>query len=105
MYVLLSGLPPFNGNSDPETMSKVTIGKYTYDDEEFNYVSESAKQFIDKILQKRPKDRPCANAALSSDFLLEYSDVIFRQHSIVKCRRLSSRVKDNFKRLNAKARW
>lgn len=51
-YVLLSGLSPFMGDSDVETMANVTIAKYDYDDESFEDISVDAKDFITKLLIK-----------------------------------------------------
>lgn len=51
-YVLLSGLSPFMGDTDIDTMTNVTLGKYNFDDDAFNIVSESAKEFIRHLLQK-----------------------------------------------------
>lgn len=51
-YVLLSGLSPFMGDTDIDTMTNVTLGKYNFDDDAFNQVSESAKDFIRQLLQK-----------------------------------------------------
>ena len=49
----LSGLSPFMGESDVETMANVTIAKYDFDDEAFLDVSEEAKDFIAKLLVKQ----------------------------------------------------
>lgn len=51
-YVLLSGLSPFMGDDDIDTMTNVTLGKYNFDDDAFNMVSDSAKDFIRNLLQK-----------------------------------------------------
>lgn len=51
-YVLLSGLSPFMGDTDIDTMTNVTLGKYNFDDDAFNLVSECAKDFIQQLLQK-----------------------------------------------------
>lgn len=48
----MSGLSPFMGESDVETMANVTIAKYDFDDEAFNDVSDEAKQFISSLLVK-----------------------------------------------------
>lgn len=51
-YVLLSGLSPFMGNSDLETMTNVTKAIYDFDDESFDPISKEAKDFISKLLIK-----------------------------------------------------
>lgn len=56
-YVLLSGLSPFMGNSDLETMTNVTKAIYDFDDESFEPISEEAKDFISKLLVKDPDRR------------------------------------------------
>lgn len=56
-YVLLSGLSPFMGNSDLETMTNVTKAIYDFDDDSFDPISEEAKDFISKLLIKDPKRR------------------------------------------------
>ena len=48
----MSGLSPFMGDTDLETMANVTIAEYDYLDEAFEKVSDMAKDFIDKLLIK-----------------------------------------------------
>ena len=48
----MSGLSPFMGDTDLETMANVTIAEYDYLDEAFEKVSDLAKDFIDKLLIK-----------------------------------------------------
>lgn len=40
------------GEDDVETMTNVTLGKYDFDDDVFNTVSDNAKDFIQKLLTK-----------------------------------------------------
>lgn len=56
-YVLLSGLSPFMGNTDLETMTNVTRAIYDFDDESFEPISADAKDFISKLLVKDPSRR------------------------------------------------
>lgn len=51
----LSGLSPFMGHGDVETMTNVTIGKYDFDDEAFSKVSKESLDFISKLLVKDMK--------------------------------------------------
>jgi len=56
LYILLSGVPPFYGNTDADILDAVRKGKFTFDIPEFKVVSASAKDIISKMLRK-PKDR------------------------------------------------
>ena len=51
-YVLLSGLSPFLGNNDKETLVNVTKAQFDFDDEAFDEISDDAKDFISKLLVK-----------------------------------------------------
>ncbi|XP_045504574.1 myosin light chain kinase, smooth muscle-like [Colias croceus] len=70
-YVLLSGLSPFMGETDIETMANVTIAKYDFDDEAFNEISEDAKDFIKKLLVKDKESRPSATECLRHRWLVK----------------------------------
>ncbi|XP_015184969.1 PREDICTED: myosin light chain kinase, smooth muscle-like [Polistes dominula] len=60
-YVLLSGLSPFMGDTDIETMANVTIAKYDFDHEAFTDISEDAKDFIRCLLIKDKEKRATAS--------------------------------------------
>ncbi|XP_021913524.1 myosin light chain kinase, smooth muscle-like isoform X2 [Zootermopsis nevadensis] len=68
-YVLLSGLSPFMGGTDIETMANVTIAKYDFDDEVFNEISQDAKDFIQKLLLKDKERRMSATQCLAHTWL------------------------------------
>ncbi|XP_028141265.1 myosin light chain kinase, smooth muscle [Diabrotica virgifera virgifera] len=68
-YVLLSGLSPFMGHTDVETMANVTIAKYDFEDEAFDEISENAKDFIRKLLIKDMNQRLSATDCLNHDWL------------------------------------
>lgn len=70
-YVLLSGLSPFMGETDIETMANVTVAKYDFDDEAFNEISEDAKDFIQKLLVKDKDDRLSASSTLTHPWLIQ----------------------------------
>lgn len=74
VYIVLSGTPPFNGNSDSEIMKKVKSGKYTFDTPEFKNVSEKAKDFIGKLLTLDPEKRVSAEQALKHPWITEMGD-------------------------------
>lgn len=56
-YVLLSGLSPFMGDNDMETMANVTRATYDFDDAAFDPISDLAKDFISKLLIREQNNR------------------------------------------------
>nr|DBA24615.1 TPA: hypothetical protein GDO54_012246 [Pyxicephalus adspersus] len=51
-YMLLSGLSPFLGEDDNETLNNILAAQFDFEGEEFLNISESAKDFITKLLIK-----------------------------------------------------
>ena len=51
-YVLLSGLSPFAGENDIETLKNVKASDWDFDEETFSSVSNEAKDFIRRLLLK-----------------------------------------------------
>uniref|UniRef100_T1GUH5 Protein kinase domain-containing protein n=1 Tax=Megaselia scalaris TaxID=36166 RepID=T1GUH5_MEGSC len=68
-YVLLSGISPFMGETDIETMANVTVAKYDFDDEAFSQVSKEALDFISKLLVKDLSSRMTATQCLEHTWL------------------------------------
>ena len=54
-YVLLSGLSPFMGDNDADTFANITSSDYDFDDDAFAAISADAKDFISRLLVKRPE--------------------------------------------------
>lgn len=65
----LSGLSPFMGETDIETMGNVTVAKYDFDDEAFNEISEDALNFITHLLVKETDKRMTATESLQHQWL------------------------------------
>lgn len=57
LYILLNGKPPFYGSSQREILSKIAKGLYTFQDPQWNYVSEAAKDLIRNMLMVNPEAR------------------------------------------------
>ncbi|XP_065082976.1 uncharacterized protein sqa isoform X4 [Ochlerotatus camptorhynchus] len=68
-YVLVSGLSPFAGEDDIQTMANITIGRYDFLDEAFDTVSEEAIDFINRCLVKDQKERLTAEQALKHKWI------------------------------------
>ncbi|XP_057555767.1 myosin light chain kinase family member 4 [Hippopotamus amphibius kiboko] len=68
-YMLLSGLSPFLGDSDAETLSNILACRWDLEDEEFQDVSGEAREFLSKLLIKEKSWRISASEALKHPWL------------------------------------
>ncbi|GCB78451.1 myosin light chain kinase, smooth muscle-like isoform X1 [Scyliorhinus torazame] len=68
-YILLSGLSPFQGDSDTETLTNVTAVSWEFDEEAFGEISENAKRFISCLLQKEMRKRLTSKDCLKHPWL------------------------------------
>ncbi|XP_058410027.1 myosin light chain kinase family member 4 [Diceros bicornis minor] len=84
-YMLLSGLSPFLGDNDAETLNNILVCRWDLEDEEFQNISEEAREFISKLLIKEKSWRISASEALKHPWLSDH-----KLHS-----RLSAQKKKN----------
>lgn len=70
LYILLSGVPPFYGNTDPEILDAVRKGIFTFAIPEFKGVSDQAKDLIAKMLIK-PERRLKARDILNHPWMVQ----------------------------------
>lgn len=68
-YVLLSGLSPFAGDNDIETLKNVKACDWDFDEEAFREVSDEAKDFIRRLLVKNKEKRLTAHECLMHAWL------------------------------------
>ncbi|KAG8567265.1 hypothetical protein GDO81_013554 [Engystomops pustulosus] len=68
-YMMVSGLSPFLGGNDTETMNNVLLGDADFDEEPFELVSEEAKDFISNLLVKEKNGRMSAAQCLRHPWL------------------------------------
>lgn len=68
-YILLSGLSPFLGNTEPETLCNITTAKWDFNAEEFESISNDAKDFLSKLLVKDSKWRMSCTECLEHKWL------------------------------------
>lgn len=54
-YVLLTGFSPFGGDTDQETLRNISCAKLDFPSELFEGVSDMAKEFIAKCLERDPR--------------------------------------------------
>ncbi|XP_014247595.1 myosin light chain kinase, smooth muscle-like isoform X3 [Cimex lectularius] len=75
-YVLLSGLSPFMGENDAETFANITRADFDFEDEAFDSISQTAKEFITELLIKRKEKRLTAEECLAHKWMTqEYTEM------------------------------
>ncbi|XP_010873920.2 myosin light chain kinase 2, skeletal/cardiac muscle isoform X2 [Esox lucius] len=68
-YMLLSGLSPFLGDDDNQTLNNVLLANCSFDDEAFEHISAEAKDFISHLLVKDKGGRMSAAQCLRHPWL------------------------------------
>ncbi|GCC29195.1 hypothetical protein chiPu_0007632 [Chiloscyllium punctatum] len=68
-YILVSGLSPFMGDNDNETLANVTSATWDFDDDAFDEISDDAKDFINHLLKKDMKHRMNCDQCLEHKWL------------------------------------
>jgi calcium-dependent protein kinase len=71
LFMLLSGRPPFSGNTEKEVRKKVQRADFDFDKKYWSRVSEDAQSLIRKMLKVRVQDRISAKEALQHAWILE----------------------------------
>lgn len=111
LFILLSGVPPFDGENDVEIMNKVKIGKYSIESKEWCVISNEAKDLITKLLEYNPKKRISADEARKHIWITRNKDnqqIENNENSIVNNINLTNEKLDfkkpfeNLKKFNAK---
>uniref|UniRef100_A0A4W5NBV6 Si:dkey-240h12.4 n=1 Tax=Hucho hucho TaxID=62062 RepID=A0A4W5NBV6_9TELE len=92
-YILLSGLSPFQGDNDKETLKNILGMIYEFEENYFNQTSTMAKDFIEKLLVKDPIERMTADECLVHPWIKAAN----RSRSSINMK--------SFKKFNAKRKW
>jgi calcium-dependent protein kinase len=69
MFILLSGVPPFNGNTDAEILAKVRGGMWSFSSGKWDRISSDAKDLIRQMLKMSPQIRYDAEKALNHHWI------------------------------------
>uniref|UniRef100_A0A3Q0KKC3 Serine/threonine kinase n=1 Tax=Schistosoma mansoni TaxID=6183 RepID=A0A3Q0KKC3_SCHMA len=85
-YVMLSGLSPFLGDSQGETLANIIRVKYNFDYTEFAEISNDAMDFIRKLLVKDPRKRMTATECLQHQWLKQKKKTPKRSGTVSKKR-------------------
>ncbi|XP_037374456.2 myosin light chain kinase family member 4 [Talpa occidentalis] len=71
-YMLLSGLSPFLGDTDVETLNNILACRWDLEEEEFQDLSDEGREFISKLLIKEKSWRVSASEALKHPWLSDH---------------------------------
>ncbi|GMJ14762.1 calcium dependent protein kinase 1 [Hibiscus trionum] len=69
IYVLLSGVPPFWGESEQEIFDEILKGELDFKSDPWPSISQSAKDLVSKMLTKDPKKRITAYQVLCHSWI------------------------------------
>lgn len=69
-YILLSGYPPFYGKDDAALLDVTLSGRFQYHSPDWDSISDSAKDFIKKLIEVDPEKRSTAAQALQHPWIL-----------------------------------
>ncbi|KAJ8258482.1 hypothetical protein COCON_G00174940 [Conger conger] len=73
-YMLLSGLSPFMGDDDTQTLNNVLSVNWYFDEEGFEHVSPQAKDFVSNLLIRERSGRLSAGQCLRHPWLHSLQD-------------------------------
>lgn len=75
-FIVLSGVPPFNGFTNEEIIAKIRKGHFKFEPQAaWSGISDAAKDFITGLLTSDPAKRPSAQDALNHKWIQEASHV------------------------------
>jgi calcium-dependent protein kinase len=71
LYILLSGMPPFWGESENEIFRSILRGKLDFKTDPWPLISDEAKTCVAKMLEMNPKKRATADEILNDPWMKE----------------------------------
>ena len=74
LYILLSGMIPFDSNCNKDLYNKIKKGEYSLDIEPWENVSDSAKDLVRKLLIVNPAERFTAKDVLQHQWVTGVAD-------------------------------
>ena len=72
LYMTLTGVPPFDGETDEDIISRIKIGKYNKNNKRFLEKSSEVKDLVNSLLERDTEKRLSAKEALSHPWFKKY---------------------------------
>lgn len=92
LYILLTGIPPFNGRNDREILDRVRKGRFNMNRRQFKQVSAAGKDLIKKMLTYDYTKRPTAAEC--------YKHKWFKKEHASEKKKLDPQTLNNFKKFH-----
>ena len=89
MYILLTGRPPFNGQTEDDIMKKIKIGTFEMTKYPWGIISQEAKDLINDLLQIKPTKRITAEEALQHKWFNSSGVKQMEHNNIIKPKNLA----------------
>ncbi|XP_056588674.1 LOW QUALITY PROTEIN: myosin light chain kinase 2, skeletal/cardiac muscle [Triplophysa dalaica] len=83
-YMLLSGLSPFLGDDDNQTLNNVLLGNWYFDEDAFEHVSAEARDFVTNLLIRERSGRLSASQCLKHPWLNNISEKAKSSNIVLK---------------------
>lgn len=94
-YVLLTGMSPFLGDDDNETMQNIAEGEFEYPDpspeDGYEDISQLAKDFINHLLLRQPRKRGTAESSLKHDWMTKTAAGAGARNSTARLKKFKAR--------------
>ncbi|EPS60285.1 hypothetical protein M569_14517 [Genlisea aurea] len=71
LYILLSGVPPFWAETDNGIFKQILKGKVDFESEPWPHISDSAKDLVQRMLERDPKKRISAHQVLCHPWIVD----------------------------------
>nr|XP_019603856.1 PREDICTED: calcium/calmodulin-dependent protein kinase type 1 isoform X1 [Rhinolophus sinicus] len=99
-YILLCGYPPFYDENDAKLFEQILKAEYEFDSPYWDDISDSAKDFIQHLMEKDPEKRFTCEQALQHPWIAGDTALDKNIHQSV-----SEQIKKNFAKSKWKGQW
>jgi calcium-dependent protein kinase len=90
LFIMLSGKPPFAGQTSSEVLGKVAHSSVSFPEKNWHGISNEAKDLIQKMLRKDPYARPTAKQCLDHEWFRRFEGAEPLQLDIKLLKRLKN---------------
>ncbi|XP_043819948.1 death-associated protein kinase 2-like [Dromiciops gliroides] len=98
-YILLSGISPFQGETESDTANNIIKGTFEYEDTNFSSTSTIAKDFISQMLVINPRERMTSAQALLHPWI---KPLTIKQERNRDCASINI---NSFRKFNSQRKW